>query len=282
MSAHRLLLERLEGSVAELPTRPSIWFCHWIGREGRSFVAYGGLQAAREELMALRRARKDSVPCLLFGFQAVNRVREECGKRYPGSEQLLDWPGAAYLTYDATAELIQETAVRIAAGCASPLPEGLLTDLEGLLRLSGAIRHWLVNRRTVVEHALKDFKEATGRPSDLSPFYFCEQRGLSLEHQDDIRRLKAFHGASGLSPDAMIALRAASEAIQQFERDSRNFESAKTRLREAQDVIESWPALIGCIEAVLAALIRSIECTRVLSAVLEEAMCRGNDRQPRA
>ena len=109
-SVHCLLRRRWHESLVTLSVQPAVWFCHRRGPNDEKFVAYGGLQAARESLMDLRRMEHAPTPILVFGFQGEALVRSKSAEHWPGSGRLLDWPGAAYLRYDANVETLRVTA----------------------------------------------------------------------------------------------------------------------------------------------------------------------------
>ena len=275
MSVQVFLRKHWQEALSGLPMQPSIWFCH-RGGDGQ-FVAYGGLQAAREALMDLRRNSQSPAPTLVFGFQEEQQVRSKSREQWPGSECLLDWLGAAYLRYDASVETLRAAGLRVAAGCVRPLPEGLLQDSNGLLRLSGEIRHWLGNRQITVKSTLDDFRASASKRTGLSPYYLNPVPAMSDEHQRMVRRLEAYQGATGLSSAAAAKLSGACSAVRGFVAFWGALETAKAGLRGGQRVQVRAPSedTLASIEDVLRALDNCIEATLALDAALQEEGERG-------
>jgi hypothetical protein len=211
-------------------------------------------------------------PILVFGFQGEALVRSKSAEHWPGSGRLLDWPGAAYLRYDANVETLRVTAQRIGARADQPLPEGLLHDPVGLLRLSEAIRHWLgKNRRIIVESTFEDFRSAARNSTLLSPYYL-NPTPLTEQHQFDMRRLAVYQGATGMSPSSAAKLSNAWNSIMHFANSWEALEAAKARLRSEGAAVAQAPSeeTLASVEDVLSALDDCIGTTLALDAALQE------------
>jgi hypothetical protein len=261
--------QAMEGSSE----KPSIWFCHRTGSTYEGFQPFGGLHAAREDLMRKKSQSKPFQPILVFGFQSQLLVCDKANEYWLGSGALFDWPGAEYLRYDATPDEFRAAAQRVIEGAKQPLPKNLLLQAGDLLRISSEVRHWLENRRINVTGMLDNFRGAL-RGERLSPFHLNSQPAISKEHQEMVSRLWAYESlVSGLAraSGGIVPLRA---AMDDFEQAWSVFDVAREGYRlelesggTGKGQIES---VINQLEKVVAAVRKAIEATYTLDAALQK------------